>query len=80
MERRTVFGDDLAELSEEDRRWLAEALHREPHRATTVRYERQHTGFCREIVAGRKDVERLYRERVVGMGGRETRVQSREKG
>ena len=65
MERRTVFGDDLADLSEEDRRWLAETLHAEPHRAAKVSYERQHTGFCRTIVATRSDVERLYRERVL---------------
>ena len=65
MERRTVFADDLAELSPDDRRWLAEALHAAPHKATTVRYERQHTGFCREILATRADVERLYRERIL---------------
>lgn len=65
IERRTVFGDDLAGLSEEDHHWLAEALHAEPHKAAKVRYERQHTGFCREIVATRADVERLYRERII---------------
>ena len=57
--------DELAELSAEDRRWLAEALHAEPHKAAKVGYERQHTGFCREIVATRGDVERLYRERIL---------------
>jgi hypothetical protein len=65
MERRTRFDADLAELSDDDRRWLAEALHAEPHKASQVRYERQHTGFCREIVVTRKDVERLYRERIL---------------
>ena len=65
MERRTIFESDLSELTDDDRRWLAEALHAEPHKASQVRYERQHTGFCREIVATKKDVERLYRERVL---------------
>ncbi len=65
MERRTSFAPELTELSDDDRRWLAEALHAEPHRASQVRYERQHTGFCREIVATRADVERLFRERVL---------------
>jgi hypothetical protein len=69
MERRTIFDPDLAELADEDRRWLAEALHAEPHKASHVRYERQHTGFCRKIVATRKDVERLYRERVLPAKG-----------
>jgi hypothetical protein len=64
-ERRTVFGDDLAELPDDDRRWLAEALHASPHKAAKVRYERQHTGFCREVVATKADVERLYRERIL---------------
>lgn len=65
MERRTVFGDDLADLSDEDRRWLAETLHAAPQRAAKVGYERQHTGFCRIITATRADVERLYRERIL---------------
>lgn len=65
MERRTLFDDDLAGLSDDDRRWLAETLHIEPHKAEHVRYERQHTGFCREIAATRADVERLYRERIL---------------
>lgn len=65
MERRTIFGDDLAELSDDDRHWLAISLHAEPHKAAKVHYERQHTGFCREIVATRADVERLYRERIL---------------
>ncbi len=76
VERRTVFGDEFAELSEEDRRWLAHAIHAEPQKAAKVRYERQHTGFCREIEATRGDVERLYRERVVV--SREARGESRE--
>lgn len=65
MERRTIFEDDLAEFSDDDRQWLATALHAEPQKAQKVHYERQHTGFCREIVATRADVERLYRERIL---------------
>ena len=70
MEQRTIFGKDLAELSEEDRHWLAVALHAEPQKAKQVHYERQHTGFCREIVATRADVERLYRERILSAENR----------
>lgn len=65
MEQRTLFDEDLGELSQDDRHWLAHALHAEPHRAANVRYERHHTGFCREIFASRTDVERLYRERIL---------------
>lgn len=70
MERRTIFSEELAELSDEDREWLAVALHAEPQKASQVRYERQHTGFCREITAARSDVERLYRERIVSAQNR----------
>lgn len=65
MEQRTVFDDELRELAADDRRWLAGALHAEPHRATSLRYVRHHTGFCREILATRQDVEQLYREQIL---------------
>ena len=65
IERRTDYDADLAELTPDDRHWLAATLHAAPQRATHLHYERQHTGFAREITATRADVERLYRERVL---------------
>lgn len=65
MEESTVFDDGLRELTDDDQRWLAAALHARPHRAATVRYVRHHTGFCREIHATGQDVERLYREQIL---------------
>ena len=65
MEERTLFDEDLRALTDEDRDWLARALHAEPWRAAEVKYIRHHTGFCREIQATRADVERLYRERIL---------------
>ncbi len=69
MERRTEFADDLGELTNYARRWLAAALHADPRHAARLRYERQHTGFLREITATRADVERLYRGRILANGG-----------
>lgn len=64
METRTLWNESVGELSDEDRRWLARALHAEPEKARRVRYERSHTGFIREITVTLDDIERLYRERV----------------
>lgn len=64
METKTVFAPELAHLPEEDKKWLAEAIHREPRIATKIAYERSHTGFIREITVTPQDIERLYQERV----------------
>ncbi len=63
VETRTTFSEELKDLSEEDRRWLAVAIHQKPHLATNVKYERAHTGFTREILVTAADVERLYADR-----------------
>lgn len=66
METKTAFAPELARFSEEDKQWLAEAIHREPQFATKIAYERSHTGFIREITVTPQDLERLYQERVAG--------------
>jgi hypothetical protein len=63
METRTLWGPDVGALSEEDKRWLASAVHREPEKAAKIHYERSHTGFTREITVTVADIERLYQER-----------------
>ncbi len=64
VETRTVFSDDVKGLADDDRRWLAAAIHRAPALAGKISYERTHTGFIREIVVGAADVARLYDEKV----------------
>ena len=66
METRTYWDPEIASLPEEDKRWLAEAIHRNPRLATKVAYERSHTGFTREITVTAADIERLYQERFAG--------------
>lgn len=63
METRTLWDPSLGKLSEADKAWLTEAVHRHPEKAAKIGYERSHTGFIREITVTVADVERLYRER-----------------
>lgn len=41
---------------------LAEAVHRSPEKASSIFYERAHTGFTREITITEEDLERVVRE------------------
>ncbi len=66
VETRTLWSDDVRDLSEEDRRWLAEAIHDKPQLASKISYERVHTGFIREITVTTEDIERLYAEHFQG--------------
>ncbi len=63
MEARTNWDPELAGLSDQDKEWLAQAVHDHPEKAAKIGYERSHTGFVREITVTVADVERLYRER-----------------
>lgn len=63
VETRTTFADELRDLSDDDRHWLATAIHQKPHLASQVKYERAHTGFSREITVTAADLERLYADR-----------------
>jgi len=60
METRTVWDPAVGNLSEEDRRWVARAIHEKPQLATSVSYERSHTGFVRTIKVTLEDIQRLY--------------------
>lgn len=66
METRTFWDPAIGELSEEDKKWLAAAVHRSPENAAKVHYERSHTGFTREITVTVSDIERLYEEKFSG--------------
>jgi hypothetical protein len=63
METRTNWDPALGNLSAADKEWLAHAVHAHPEKASSINYERSHTGFVREITVTVADVERLYRER-----------------
>ena len=64
METRTLWEPEVGNLSEEDKEWLADALHRDPQSASKLNYNRSHTGFTREITVTVADIERLYQERL----------------
>jgi len=64
METKTLWDPDIGELSEEDKHWLAQAVHRQPQLAANIEYERSHTGFRRIITVTVDDIERLYEQQV----------------
>jgi hypothetical protein len=60
METRTAWDSSVGDISEEDRRWVAKAIHENPALASNVTYERSHTGFTRLITVTLEDIQRLY--------------------
>ncbi|MEY3175896.1 MAG: hypothetical protein RLZZ436_3810 [Planctomycetota bacterium] len=60
METKTLWDPAVGQLSEEDRRWVATAIHQKPQLASKVSYERSHTGFVRIIRVTVEDIQRLY--------------------
>ncbi|QDT52513.1 hypothetical protein Pan44_05250 [Caulifigura coniformis] len=63
VETRTNWAPDVLGLSDEDKQWLAKAIHADPKLAGKLSYERVHTGFIREITVTTADIERLYASR-----------------
>lgn len=64
IETVTQWGDDVGELSDEDRSWVAAEIHRQPQLADKIEYERAHTGFTRTITVTADDIAQLYASRV----------------
>ncbi len=64
VETRTLWGDDVGDLSAEDRAWVASAIQRHPQLAGNIEYERAHTGFTRIITVTADDIAKLYESRV----------------
>jgi hypothetical protein len=60
METKTFWDPSVGQLSDEDRRWVATAIHQKPQLASKVSYERSHTGFVRIISVTVEDIQRLY--------------------
>ena len=63
VETKTFWAPDVQGLSDEDRKWLATAIHTQPQLAGKINYERAHTGFTREITVTTADIERLYQKK-----------------
>lgn len=63
METRTLWDDSVGELSAEDRHWVSQEIHQQPALASSVSYERSHTGFTRVITVSLEDIQRLYLSR-----------------
>ncbi len=66
MEATTFWDPEIGELSDDDKTWLAAAVHKNPEHAAKIHYERSHTGFTREITVTVADIERLYEDKFSG--------------
>lgn len=64
METRTFWDPEIGEISDQDKAWLSQAVHKNPELASRINYDRSHTGFTREITVTVADIERLYHERI----------------
>lgn len=63
VETVTLWSDEVGEISDEDKAWVAAQIHRDPQYAGNIVYERAHTGFTRIITVTVGDIERLYAEK-----------------
>lgn len=59
IEQKTVWPDELAGLSEEEKARVEKALHADASNVTELDYVRLHSGFCRIITVAQDDVERV---------------------
>lgn len=64
VETVTRWGDDVGDLSDEDKAWVAREIHRQPQLASHIEYERAHTGFTRIITVTADEIAQLYATRV----------------
>ena len=64
VETRTAWDAGVTDLSEEDRGWVATAIHKLPELASLIEYVRAHTGFTRQITVTLEDIQRLYQHRL----------------
>lgn len=60
VETKTNWAADTANLSDEEKQIVAQAIQRHPQLASQIRYERTHTGFIREITVSEADIGHLY--------------------
>ena len=62
IETKTLWANDVGEISAEDRQWLSRAIHQNPQLASSIEYVRSHTGFTRVITITLDDIQRFYQE------------------
>ena len=64
IETRTLWDAAIGTLADTDKQCLSAAVHRHPDKASSVQYDRAHTGFTRTITVTVADIERLYDEKM----------------
>ena len=59
IEQNTVWPDELASLSDDEKARIEKALHANAAAVSELDYVRLHSGFCRTITVTQADVDRL---------------------
>jgi len=59
IEQSTVWPDELATLSDDEKARIEKALHADPTAVSELDYIRLHSGFCRTITVTQADIDRL---------------------
>ena len=59
VEQKTIWPNDLADVSIETRKKIAQKLHSNAATCSNLEYVRLHTGFCRQITVTPDDVARF---------------------
>ena len=59
IEQNTVWPDDLAGTSDEEKDRVEKALHADPSTVAELDYVRLHSGFCRTITVTQADLDRV---------------------
>jgi hypothetical protein len=59
IEQKTIWPNELAHLSAEEKARIEKALHTDASAAAELEYVRLHAGFCRTITVTQADVERI---------------------
>jgi hypothetical protein len=65
VESETIWPEDLAGVSAEQRRQIEQRLHADPEHAGHLEYVRLHAGFCRRITVTPEDLQRVQQQGVV---------------
>jgi len=59
IETNTIWPAEFADISDDRRVGIEQALHADPESCAHLEYVRVHTGFCRQITVTSQDMDRV---------------------
>ncbi|QDT33851.1 MULTISPECIES: hypothetical protein [Thalassoglobus] len=60
----THWDAGVADLTDDEKKIVAQEIHRHPELASKISYERAHTGFARIVTVTEEDIARLYEQNI----------------